>query len=108
MADQQQRASPVCTKRPQSAHHLVRHGHIKGNGKRFLTPATDCEIGVAPELTVGFISMDDRCGSIALYRLLNAPADAHFYTTSAGERDNAVNNLGFVDQGIAGYVWPGP
>ncbi len=81
---------------------------IKPNGKMFLTSATDCEIGVAPELTVGFISMDDRCGATPLYRTLNAGSDAHFYTTSAGERDNAVNNLGFLDQGIAGYIWGGP
>jgi len=81
---------------------------VKPNGKRFMTTATDCEIVVAPELTVGFISMDERCGSTPLYRLRNVPADAHFYTTSAGERDNAVNNLGFADEGIAGHVWPGP
>ena len=61
----------------------------------------------APELTVGFISTDARCGATPLYRLLNAGPDAHFYTVSAPERDNAVSNLGFVDQGIAGYVWLG-
>lgn len=81
---------------------------IKGNGKRWLTTSTDCEGTAAPELTVGFISPDDRCGATPLYRLLNVAPDAHFYTTSAGERDNAVGNLGFQDQGIAGYVWAAP
>jgi hypothetical protein len=81
---------------------------IKGNGKRWLTTSIDCEATGAPELTVGFISPDERCGSTPLYRLLNVPPDAHFYTTSAGERDNAVNNLGFQDQGIAGYIWSAP
>jgi len=81
---------------------------IKPNNKRWLTTSTDCEGTAAPELTVGFISMDERCGATPLYRLLNAGPDAHFYTVSAPERDNAVNNLGFVDQGITGYVWSGP
>lgn len=81
---------------------------IKANGKRWLTTSIDCEGTAAPELTMGFISPDARCGSTPLYRLRNAPPDAHFYTTSAGERDNAVSNLGFVDEGIAGYVWSGP
>lgn len=81
---------------------------IKPNGKRWLTTSIDCEATAAPELTMGFISPDDRCGATPLYRLLNAGPNAHFYTTSAGERDNAVNNLGFQDQGIAGYVWLGP
>jgi hypothetical protein len=80
---------------------------IKGNGKRWLTTSIDCEATAAPELTMGFISPDERCGSTPLYRLLNVPPDAHFYTTSAAERDNAVNNLGFQDQGIAGYIWSG-
>ena len=43
--------------------------------------------------------MDDRCGATPLYRLLNVGPDAHFYTTSAAERDNALNNLAFEDQG---------
>lgn len=81
---------------------------IKPNGKRWLTSSTDCEGTAAPELTVGFMSMDESCGATPLYRLLNAAPDAHFYTVSAAERDNAVNNLGFVDQGIEGYVWLQP
>jgi len=32
----------------------------------------------------------------------------HFYTTSASERDNAVDNLGYVDEGISCYVLPVP
>ncbi|MFK8004176.1 MAG: hypothetical protein AB8H86_31715, partial [Polyangiales bacterium] len=27
------------------------------------------------------------------------------YTTSAPERDNAANNLGYTFERIAGYVW---
>lgn len=77
----------------------------KPNGKRWYTSSTDCEGTAAPELTVGFWSADEKCGAIPLYRLRNAPADAHFYTTSAAERDNAVTALGFVDEGIAAYVF---
>ena len=32
----------------------------------------------------------------------------HFYTTSAAERDNAIHNLGFRDEGVACYVFTGP
>ncbi len=81
---------------------------IKANGNRWLTTSTECEGGVAPELTVGFIAAEERCGSTPLYRLRNPGPDFHFYTVSAAERDNAVNNLGFEDQGLAGHVWSGP
>jgi hypothetical protein len=30
----------------------------------------------------------------------------HFYTTSAAERDNASQHLGYVEEGIAAYVVP--
>lgn len=82
-------------------------GCTKSNGKRLLTSSIECEGLGAPATTLGFISTDDRCGATPLYRLLNAGADAHFYTTSATERDNAINGLGFVDEGVAGYVWSG-
>ena len=58
--------------------------------------------------TVGFIASEQVCGSVPLYRTLNVGANAHFYTTSAAEKDYAVGTLGFQDQGIAGYVWPAP
>ncbi|KAF9552708.1 hypothetical protein CPC08DRAFT_646552, partial [Agrocybe pediades] len=43
--------------------------------------------------------------AIPLYRLLNSQIGDHFYTTSAPERDNAVLNGGYTNQGIAGYVY---
>ena len=30
----------------------------------------------------------------------------HFYTTSEAERENAINNLGYQDEGIVGYINP--
>jgi hypothetical protein len=49
---------------------------------------------------------DARCGAIPLYRLYSGAAGNHFYTTSAPERDNAVSVYGYVEGGIAAYVWP--
>jgi serine/threonine protein kinase len=43
--------------------------------------------------------------TVPLYRLLKTGTGNHFYTTSATERDNAVNHLGFKYEGIAGYVF---
>ncbi len=80
----------------------------KPNNKRWLTTSTDCESTAAPELTAGYIAFEQECGAVPLYRLKNVAADAHFYTTSAPERDKAVNMLGFVDEGVAGYVWKAP
>lgn len=78
---------------------------LKPNGRRFMTSSTDCEGMGPPELTVGFVSPDDSCGSTPLYRVFHAGNNHHFYTISAAERDNAVANLGYADEGVAGYVW---
>ena len=32
----------------------------------------------------------------------------HFYTTSAAERDNAVAELGYLNEGVACHVYPEP
>lgn len=80
----------------------------KPNNKRFLTTSTDCEIGVAPETTLGFISERQICGSTALYRLYSGTAGNHFYTTSATERDRAVSEYGYRYESVAGYVWKAP
>jgi len=34
--------------------------------------------------------------------------DRHFYTISDAERDYAINNLGYVSEGEACYVYPAP
>lgn len=82
---------------------------IKPNagGRRFLTSSIDCETTGAPELTLGFISPDDRCGSTPLYRVYAPGSDDHFYTTSAAERDNAIAMFGYQDQGSPGFVFGG-
>lgn len=83
---------------------------IKPNagGRRFLTSSIDCETTGAPELTLGFISPDDGCGAIPLYRVYAPASDDHFYTTSLPERDNAIAMFGYEDQGSPGFVFVGP
>lgn len=80
---------------------------VKGNGRPLYTTAADCEGLGAVQETVGYIATEAQCGAGALYRVWNPASDSHFYTTSATERDNATANLGFQDQGTAGYVWTG-
>ena len=78
---------------------------IKAGGRRFLTSSTDCEMTGGPELTLGFMAPDDRCGAIPLYRVYAPASDDHFYTISLAERDNAIAMYGYQDQGITGYVF---
>ena len=76
-------------------------------GKHFYTTSSNCE--GAPgvnEGTLGYIATSAVCGAVALYRTAHANGD-HFFTTSSSERDYAVST-GYVDEGIAGYVWTGP
>jgi hypothetical protein len=54
------------------------------------------------EGVIGHIAPFAFCGATPLYRLAR-PSD-HFYTTGAGERDYAVS-IGYVSEGIIGYVW---
>jgi hypothetical protein len=77
----------------------------KSNGLRFLTSRTDCDMNGARERRIGFVSPTELCDSIPLYQLHHGPTNNHFYTRSAGERDNAVNNLGYTDLGVFGHVW---
>jgi len=78
---------------------------LKANGKRLLTTDTACEMLGAGEAQLGFWSPTALCGAEPLYRLHEPVSDNHFYTLSTAERDNAINNLGYVSQGVAGYVW---
>ena len=83
------------------------HRCLRPNGKRFYTLSANCEGAGDLEGVLGHIAPDDRCGSTALYRLYHSGNNAHFYTVSAAERDNAVNNLGWTFESIVGYVWLG-
>mgnify|MGYP006928213197 CR=1 FL=1 len=80
----------------------------KGNGKRFLTSDTACEMAGGQERQLGHWSPTELCGAVPLYRLYHEPTQNHFYTLNAGERDNARDNLGYRTEGIAGWVWNRP
>ncbi|KIM36037.1 hypothetical protein M413DRAFT_20660 [Hebeloma cylindrosporum] len=43
-------------------------------------------------------------GAAPLYRAYNPTIYDHFYTMSAPERDNAVANLGYSNEGVAAYI----
>mgnify|MGYP000132332934 CR=1 FL=1 len=77
-----------------------------GGGNTFLTTSNTCEGAGSIAATLGYLSPGSSCGSTPLYRL-RSPAGRHFYTISAAERDNAINNLGYVAEGSPGQVWTG-
>ncbi|THH20497.1 hypothetical protein EW146_g871 [Bondarzewia mesenterica] len=52
-----------------------------------------------------FESRRSDAATIPLYRMFNSIAVNHFYTTSASERDNAIINLGYTDEGTAAFVY---
>jgi hypothetical protein len=53
----------------------------------------------------GYVSSSQAVGTQPLYRLSNANGDAHFFTTSASERQQFLSQ-GFKDEGTVGYIWP--
>ncbi|MGB0645892.1 MAG: hypothetical protein ACPGQS_01895, partial [Bradymonadia bacterium] len=74
----------------------------KNNGKFFLASGTACEpVMRSPVAEIGFWSPQPLCGSIPLFSLYKADQDNHFYTTSPGERESVLANLGYEDRGIA-------
>lgn len=79
------------------------HRCLKPNGLRFYTQSATCEGGGTLESVLGHIATSETCGGVPLFRLTNG--GNHFYTTSAPERDNAANNLGYRFERVAGYVW---
>ena len=82
---------------------------IMDYGKHFYTTASNCE-GLSPgrvEGVMGYIASSPVCGSVPLYRLWRSSNGDHLYTTSAAERDSAIRS-GYVNEGLAGYVWTAP
>jgi hypothetical protein len=81
---------------------------IMDYGKHFYTTASNCETGLGRvEGVLGYIASSPVCGAIPLYRVYQVSSGDHFYTTSADERDSALRG-GYINEGIAGYVWPTP
>jgi hypothetical protein len=73
----------------------------------FYTTSSTCETmgAAAIESTMGYIGTKETCGSTALYRL-NKGSD-HLYTIDPAERSSAIAG-GWIDEGIAGWVWRAP
>ncbi len=81
------------------------HRCIGPSGFHFYTQDPGCE-GLMLEGVMGYIaSAGGTAGSVPLYRLYLSSNGDHFYTVSAAERDNAVASFGYIDEGVAGYVW---
>jgi hypothetical protein len=81
---------------------------IMDYGLHFYTTASNCETGRGRvEGIMGYIATSPACGSVPLYRVYSPSTFDHFYTTSAAERDSALRG-GYINEGIAGYVWAGP
>jgi len=83
------------------------HRCLLGNGKRFYTTSASCEGAGTSEGVLGHLGGEQTCGSVPLFRLYHSNY-GHFYTTSAPERDNAVDNLGYKFESTVGYVWQAP
>lgn len=63
--------------------------------------------GYTLERVVGYVLPQDTEESertAPLYRLYNAQLDDHFYTTQSSERDIAITQHGYIDQGMIAYV----
>ncbi|KAI0730605.1 hypothetical protein C8Q76DRAFT_715498 [Earliella scabrosa] len=61
--------------------------------------------GYAYEGVVGFAHGTAACGAVPLYRTFQPDAQVHLFTTSVGQRDNAVNTRGYFDEGITAYAF---
>lgn len=81
---------------------------LKGNGKRLYTLDANCEGAGPMEGVLGYVAADAACGGVPLYRLYKGATSEHFYTTSEGERDNAVAMYGYTYESVACHVWAGP
>jgi hypothetical protein len=60
--------------------------------------------GYKDEGPVGYVATSQLAGTQPLYQISSADGASHFYTTSAGERDQVIGR-GWKDQGTIGYVW---
>lgn len=78
---------------------------LSSGGFHHYTTDAGCEGLPVNEGVMGYIGTMALPGSTALYRSYNAGNGDHFFTNSAAEHAYAVDSLGFVDEGVVGYVW---
>lgn len=81
------------------------HRCYNPGGFHLYTQDPACE-GYVLEGVLGYIATGSgTAGSAPLYRLYLPANGDHFFTVSAAERDNAVATYGYIEEGVAGYVW---
>jgi hypothetical protein len=71
-----------------------------------ITPG--CGQGWHTDMQLGFITLTAICGAVPLYQRYHPGSQDDFYTTDPGEADVTISQDGYVDEGIAGFVWNAP
>jgi len=61
--------------------------------------------GYKLEGAMGYVPTTQISGTIPLERLIQPTTGEYLYTTSAGEKQQAVNRYHYQDQGVACYLW---
>jgi hypothetical protein len=61
--------------------------------------------GYSDQGILGYISSSQQPGTTPLYKVTSTDNKSHFYTTSAGERDQLIGRGWGSDQGTVGYLW---
>ena len=56
---------------------------------------------------VGYVFRDEKGGGIPMYRLWNPELNDHLYTCEKLEKEVALAERGYRDEGVVGYVYPG-
>ncbi|TFY73454.1 hypothetical protein EWM64_g10558 [Hericium alpestre] len=99
---------------PNAAVPLLRAYTARGTDHFYTTSATEMESAIAHSDNGPYVSEGNAAlvfttqvdSTAPLYRLDNPNTIDHFYTTSASERDMAVENDGYNYEEIAAYVYP--
>ena len=72
-------------------------------------PASSSTINWSETSSPGYIWSESGDGRIPIYRYYNRISDSHYFSTSASERNNLLNQQqGWLDEGISGYVSAAP
>lgn len=84
-----------------------------GNCKKFLLPlaalmciALFAASGSSTDTAHAAHHQSNVPGTVPLYRLYQPTIIDHFYTTNISEAQNAIQHLGYNDEGVAARIWP--
>lgn len=67
---------------------------------RYIGPDTSLQTAASP------CDCADVQRAVPFHRAYNPDAGSYFYTTNTTEFTNAINNLGYRDEGIDGFIFP--